>query len=125
VRSLITGGILTLGAIAVFVARRTSGDDVARTAALAAVIAGGLAVAWVERGLDVPWWRAGVPRTRRFWIVALAIIASFAVVLASPALASALYVAPIGLRDVAIAIAVAFAAIAWRGVAPGMQGIRA
>jgi hypothetical protein len=114
VRSLVTGAILTLGAIAIFVARRGAGEDVARTAALAAVIAGGLAVAWVERGLDVPWWRAGVPRTKRFWIVAVLIAASLPIVLVIAPAARVMHVAPIAVTDLPLALAVAFAAIAWR-----------
>ncbi len=114
VRSLVTGTILTLGALAIFLLRRGAGDEVARTATLAAVIAGGVAIAWVERGLDVPWWRTGVPRTRRFWIVAVAVVASLPVALAVPPLAGALHVAAIGASDVAGALVVAFAAIVWR-----------
>ena len=118
-RSIFTGAILTVGAAALFVVVRPAGDDAARTAALAAVIAGGLAVAWVERGLDVPWWRAGLPRTARFWIVAIAIGASLPVALAIPPAARVLHVAPIAPIDLAAACAVAFVAIAWRVRTPG------
>ena len=114
VRSLVTGAILTAGALAVFVLRRGAGEDVARTAALASVILGGIVVAWVERGLDVPWWRAGVPRTLRFWIVAIVVLASLPLVLAVAPLARIMHVAPIPASDILPAIAVAFAAIAWR-----------
>ena len=114
VRSLISGSILALSALAIFVWRRADGDESARTAALAAVLAGGLAVAWVERGLGVAWWRAGMPRTARFWIVTLLVAASLPIVLAIPPLARVMHVAPIGTADVAAAVLAAFATIAWR-----------
>ena len=114
VRAAITGGVLALGAFAVFLVRRPAGDDVARTAALLAVITGGLFVAWVERGVGLPWWRVGLPRTRRFWVVAIAVAISLPVILAFPQLAAVMRVAPIGIADVGLALLVAFAAIAWR-----------
>ncbi|MBV8762901.1 MAG: cation-transporting P-type ATPase [Deltaproteobacteria bacterium] len=114
VRSLISGSILALSALAIFVWRRGADEEVARTAALAAVLTGGLAVAWVERGLGVPWWRAGIPRTARFWVVALLVAASLPIVLAIPAAAHVMRVAPIGGVDVMAAVLAAFAAIAWR-----------
>jgi Ca2+-transporting ATPase len=114
VRSIVTGAILTVGALIIFIARRDTGVDAARTAAFAAVLAGGLAVAWIERGLDTAWWRTGVPRTKRFWIVVATIAVSLPIVLAIPALSSVMHVAPIGGIDVALALVAAFAAIAWR-----------
>ncbi|MGE5184737.1 MAG: cation-translocating P-type ATPase [Acidobacteriota bacterium] len=114
VRSLVSGIVLSLAALGIFLLRRGAGDEAARTAALAAVIAGGLAVAWVERGLGAPWWRVGLPRTRRFWIVAIAITLSVPLVLSLPGLARVMRVAPIGIADVGLALAAAFATIAWR-----------
>jgi Ca2+-transporting ATPase len=114
VRSLISGSILTLAAVGIFILRRDHGDEAARTAAFAAVLAGGLAVAWVERGLGVPWWRVGVPRTLRFWIVAVVVAASLPIVLAIPPLAQALRVARIDVFDAGLALVAAFATIAWR-----------
>ena len=114
VRSIITGLAIMLGAIAIFILRRDRGDDSSRTAAFAAVIAGGLVLAWVERGLDVPWWRAGLPRTVRFWVVAIAIAASLPLALIVPGLRGVLHVAPIGGLDVVLALGVALVAVAWR-----------
>lgn len=119
-RSLGSGVLLAAGAVAIFVLRRDAGDDVARTAALAAVLAGGLALAWVERRPERSWWRAGFPRTARFWIVAMAVSASLPLVLAVSPLARLLHVAPIGASDVVFAIGIAVASIVWRfGGAPG------
>jgi Ca2+-transporting ATPase len=114
-RSAGSGALLAAGAVAIFVLRRDAGDDLARTAALAAVLAGGLALAWVERRPELAWWRAGLPRTARFWVVAVAVAASLPLVLVSPPLARLLHVAPIGVLDVAVAVAVGVAAIVWRG----------
>ena len=114
VRSIITGLVLTAAAIAIFVARRGAGEDVARSAAVVAVIAGGLAIAWVERGLEGPWWRAGVPRTLRFWIVSLAVVATVALALAVPPFARALHITVVTPSDLGLAAVAAVAAIAWR-----------
>jgi len=113
-RSIGSGLFLAAGAVALFALRRAGGDDAARTAALAAVLAGGLALSWVERRPELPWWRAGLPRTARFWIVAAVVAASLPLVLAIPSLARLLHVAPLAPLDVAVAAAVALAAIVWR-----------
>jgi len=119
VRSLITGAVLAVGAFGVFLLRREAGVDAARTAALAAVLAGGLAVAWIERRPDVPWWRSGLPTTRRFWIVTLAVALSLPLALVVPPLGTVLHVAPIAATDIALALGAALLAIAWRVNRPG------
>jgi hypothetical protein len=118
-RSIGSGVLLAAGAVAVFALRRDAGDDAARTAALAAVLAGGLAMAWVERRPDLSWWRAGLPRTLRFWIVSVAVAASLPLVLTVPTLARLLHVAPIGVVDLLLAVGIAVTSIAWRFQASG------
>ena len=113
-RSIGSGALLSAGALAIFLLSRGAGDDAARTAALAAVLAGGLLLAWVERRPDLAWWRAGLPRTRRFWVVAAAVGASLPLVLAIPVLSRLLHVAPIGILDVGLAAGIALASISWR-----------
>jgi Ca2+-transporting ATPase len=113
-RSIGSGLVLAAGAVALFALRRDGGDDAARTAALAAVLAGGLALAWVERRPELPWWRAGLPRTARFWIVAAAVAASLPLVLAVAPLARLLHVAPLDSAGVVLAVGLALASIVWR-----------
>ena len=96
VRSIIVGVLLAAFAFATFVALRDGGEAIARTYALVVVIVGGLVIAWFSRAVEGPWWRAGVPRNARFWIVAVVVLATLALVLAIPTLARLLHVVPFG-----------------------------
>lgn len=115
-RSVISGAILTAGALALYVLVLPRGLEIARGAALAVVIPGGLALAWAERALYLPWRLVPRPRTARFWIVMLLAAASLPLALLLPPLQLAFA----GLPALGAALVIAAGAVAWRagGVRP-------
>ena len=112
--SVISGGLVAVGALVLYRARLSAGIEVARGAAMTVVIAGGLALTWAERALDQPWRRVSVPRSARFWIVIAIVAASLPVTMLVPALGRVLQLAPIGVADAGIALAIAALAVVWR-----------
>ena len=121
-RSVLSGLAITAGALAIYAARLSEGVTAARAAAMTTVIAGGLALTWAERALDRPWREVPLPRSPRFWIVVAIVAASVPATMLIPPVARLLQLAPIGLADVGLALAVAAAAVVWR--APGRRAAR-
>jgi Ca2+-transporting ATPase len=113
-RSVISGGIVAVAALALYVWRLPDGVEIARGAALTAVIAGGLALTWAERALDQPWSSVPLPRTARSWIVVGFVAATMPVAMLVPGLHRVLQIDPIGLADWGLAIAIAVLAVGWR-----------
>jgi len=122
-RSLVSGALIAGAALALFVGFLGRGEAMARTAALIAVITGGVMLAWAERALDRAWWRVPAPGTRRVWVVLLLAAGSLPVAIAVPALARALHLTWPGSSSVALAVAAGVAAVAWR--VPGARSPRA
>ena len=113
-RSVISGTIITVAALALYVWRLPAGVEIARGAAFTTVIAGGLALTWAERALDQPWRSVSIPRTARFWIVVGAVAATMPIAMLIPGLHQVLQIDPIGLVDWGLAIAIAALAVVWR-----------
>jgi len=110
----------TAAALGLYVAGLDAGEARARGAALIAVIAGGIALVWAERALDRPWRRVALPRRPRFWIVVVLAALTLPVAMLVPPLAGALRIAAVPWTDVALALAAAVGAVAWRagGIRP-------
>src|SRR5204862_6307065 len=66
-RSVVTGRLLTAGALALFRTQLASGEEHARAVALAALLCGDLMLVFAERALSGRAASAGVPRTASFW----------------------------------------------------------
>ena len=115
-RSVISGAIVAAGALALYVIALPRGEDIARGAALAAVILGGLGLAWAERAQDRPGHRVPTPRTARFWIVMGLAAASLPLAFQLPPLA----LAYAGVPALGAALAIAAGAVVWRagGIRP-------
>ena len=118
-RSVLSGLVLTVGALVVYALELGRGVELARGAAVTVVVAGGLALAWAERALHLPWRSIPVPRTPRFWIVmGLAAITLPLALLVRP-LGDILQLQFAGVQSSLFALAIAIAAVAWRaGGAP-------
>jgi Ca2+-transporting ATPase len=113
-RSLASGTIVTLSALAVYVLELDRGVEVARGAALTVVIAGGLALAWAERALDLPWRELRVPRTARFWVVMTLAAFTLPLALLVPPLGEVLQVGPGRPETSILALVLAVVSVAWR-----------
>jgi len=113
-RSAISGVIVALGALALYALRLPDGIAAARGAAMTAVIAGGLALTWAERALDRPWRLVPFPRSARTWIVLGAVALTVPITMLVPGLRDVLEIAPIGLTDAVLALAIAVLAVVWR-----------
>jgi Ca2+-transporting ATPase len=116
VRSVLSGLLLTAGAVTLYAARLGQGEDRARGAAMAVVILGSLLMVWAEFAGTRQWWRVTAMPSRRFWIVCAAVAASLAVFMAAPPLARLVMIRAISLRDWIAAGALACVAVGWRCV---------
>ncbi len=114
-RALVSGALVTVAALALFAARLPLGEERARAAALVVVIVGGVLLAWAETGRLVP-------RSARFWIICAAAAATLPLAFFFAPAARALAVVPPTARDWVVAIALAVAAVSWRGLLPRRWG---
>jgi Ca2+-transporting ATPase len=115
--SVLTGTLLTLAVLAFYFLRLPRGEAYARSAGLALLILGVLLLIWAERAGEKSWWKAGLPRTSRFWTVFLLVALSLPLILQVPSVASSFRVASLEAFDWGWAALGALAAVGWR--APG------
>jgi Ca2+-transporting ATPase len=120
--SAISGVLLAAAALGLYVALLGHGETYARSAAMVVAVAGSLALVWAELCGAGAWWRAGLPRDARFWVICAAVALSLPVFMLIKPIALVLRIGPIGMRHFAAAIALAFAAVAWRS--PGIGAPR-
>jgi Ca2+-transporting ATPase len=115
-RSVLSGLLLTAGAVALYAARLEQGQDYARGAAMAVAIMGSLLMVWAEFAGTRRWWRLAAMPSRRFWIVCAAVAASLAIFMEAAPLARLVMVREIAPRDWIAAALLAVAAVGWRCV---------
>jgi P-type Ca2+ transporter type 2C len=113
-RSAVSGAMLALGALGIYLFLLGRGETYARSVAMAAVIGGSLLLVWCELAADRPWWRVRPPRNFRFWIVCILVAGSLPVFMSVGALAEVLGLMPITPLEWGCATAVALAATGWR-----------
>jgi Ca2+-transporting ATPase len=113
-RSVVSGALLAVAALAFFTLRLPRGTDYARSAAMATLVAGALAIMWAERASGAKWRAVPFPRTARFWVVSLLVAGSVVVLIEVPAVAATFALTRLGAPDWVLAILVAFASVAWR-----------
>jgi Ca2+-transporting ATPase len=113
-RSVISGVLLTLAALALYVAHARADVPRARSLALIVVIAGNLALAFAERTIDAAGRMTEIPRGARFWIVWFMVAASLPVCMEIAPLARLLEIARPSLVDWAAAIGAALVCVGWR-----------
>jgi len=113
-RSVATGVLLTVMALAIYAAELPGGEDHARAVALVALVCGDLLLVFVERAVIRGKANVWLPRTATFWVIWIA---------AGLTIPSALYVGPVAHalrvtapppKDLLLAIAAATAAVFWR-----------
>ncbi len=112
--SVLSGVVLTLASLLLYVWRQPAGEVAARSQALAVLVLGSLLLVWSERAKEQPWTRIPFPRQARFWAVYLPVAASLPILMESPALASVLRIAPLRPRDWAICLLLASSCVVWR-----------
>lgn len=113
-RSILTGALLTLLTLALYASRLHKGEDYARGAAMALIVAGGVVLAWAELAGDRAWWRAPIPRSRWFWGVSAVIAVTIPAFMLIRPIAQALHIGPIDPADWALVALLAVSAGAWR-----------
>lgn len=121
IRSALSGAALAAAALGVYVALLGHGEVYARSAAMVVVVTGSLLLVWAELCGSEAWWKVGVPRDARSWIVLAAIALSLPIFMQAKPIATVLEIGPIGKRHWMAAIALAFAAVGWRSVGLGAR----
>jgi len=113
IQSLLTGALLSAGALALYALRLDRGVQYARSAAMVVAVAGSIAMVWA--GLPrIGRWRLAVPSAARFWIVIALVAASLPAFMLIRPIASVMMIAPIDARDWACGLGVAALAAGWR-----------
>jgi P-type Ca2+ transporter type 2C len=116
IRAAISGLILAGAAVALFAGRLALGRDYARTVAMTVAIAGSLAMVFAQYASGIPGNELKLPRRLQFWAVIACAGLSLPIFIAIRPLATIMMIQPIGIRDVAIALAAALGAVVWRAV---------
>ena len=116
--SVVSGVLLTAAALFMYHSLLPNAPE-ARSAALVVIVTGDLFLVWTSRALDRPWWRVPLPREPRFWFAWGAAALTLPAMVALPALASLLQMAPLSAREWATAIALAAGGVFWRSFATG------
>lgn len=112
-RSAMCGAMLAVGAIVVFALRLPHGEVYARSVAMVVAVGGSLMLVWASLAGRRAWWRVPAPRSAKFWLVILGVGATLPIFMRTGPLAAILMIAPIELRDWAIALAIAVIAVSW------------
>jgi Ca2+-transporting ATPase len=112
--SAVSGGLLTLTTLFVYVTHLSQGQPYARGAGLAALILGVLLLTWAERAGGKAWWRVPFPRTFRFWAVWVLVAVSLWAILEIPWLSGIFQVEVLSGKDWLGAGGLAFGAVGWR-----------
>jgi P-type Ca2+ transporter type 2C len=115
VRIAIAALLLSAGALALYALRLGRGEDYARGVAVAAAVAGSLAMVWAGLAGPERWWRMRIPTSARFWVVTALVAASVPAFMLLRPIAGLLLIAPIDARDWGWALALAIGAIGWFG----------
>jgi Ca2+-transporting ATPase len=120
-RSACSGALLALVTLALYAARLDRGMSYARAAAMVVVVVGSLFLMWAEVAGDRAWWKTALPTRVSFWIVTSMVAASLPIFMTLAPAASLLQIAPIAMRDWAIAAALSIVPVIWRiaGTAAG------
>lgn len=123
-RSILTGALLTLVTLALYASRLHKGEDYARGAAMALIVAGGVVLAWAELAGagDRAGWRAPIPRSPWFWGVSAVIAVTIPAFMLIRPIAQALHIGPIDPGDWALVALLAVGAGAWRAFGTGGSG---
>jgi Ca2+-transporting ATPase len=121
--ALLSGLVLAVGAFAVYALELdTEGESAARGAALSAIVLGSIFLVWTERSAADRPGTLPLPRSARFWIVMLTVLASVPLCLYVKPLATMLHLAPPSLLGLALAVLASVAAVAWRPIYHYRQG---
>jgi P-type Ca2+ transporter type 2C len=123
--SIVSGLLLTLATLAVYVLRLPRGVPAARGAALTTLILGSVGLVFAERAQGRPWSTLAVPRNARFWLIMPVVVASVPAALYVPSLARLLQVSAIGVNDALLAVVLGIASVGWRAFGtPPFRGKR-
>jgi P-type Ca2+ transporter type 2C len=114
IRAALSGGLLTVVALALYAFHLTAGEKYARSVAMVVVVMGSLFLVLAEYAGTRRWWRVRAPEQRRFWVVIFAVAVSLPTFMLVSPLAALLMVRPITPADWGIAISGAVIAVGWR-----------
>lgn len=112
--SILTGLLLSSAVLLTYWTSLIEGQVHARSAALAVLILGSLWLIVAERAGSQPWSTLSWPTTLRFWIVGGLVLMSLPVFMETPAIAAALQIGGLSLREWLLAGLLATASVSWR-----------
>jgi Ca2+-transporting ATPase len=114
-RPLAIGVVLSVAVIALYLwfLRHGSSTELARSLAIVAMFAGQSMLVLTERSPQTPFWRANWRRNKMLAPILAGTLATLAIALYIPPAAEVMKMAPLGWRELALAIGVAAAATLW------------
>ncbi|BDG08706.1 cation-translocating P-type ATPase [Anaeromyxobacter paludicola] len=120
-KSILSGAILTVGAIWIYRDHLGMGVAYARSLGLTVVIAGSMLLVWAERGVGGSWLGALLPRGWRFWLVWGPVALTLPAFMYFRPAAEVFEIVPLTGSDWLLALALAASGVFWR-IGGGRRG---
>jgi magnesium-transporting ATPase (P-type) len=123
VRSVLSGLLLTIAAMVLYIMQLSSGEAHARSMAIASLHIGYMGLVWIERAALDPGRLSLVSRNPWSWVVWLLAAASYPVISYVQPLSRAFHVTALSPVEWALAGAAGALAVAWRPLAKGAHAV--